>query len=120
MTDHSAPEVGARPARDEEIPRGARSIITLAEKHGWAVGVSYARGTDSVGRRPPFKVVDSIVVRGNLFTRAGEYWLHSKLSAHWIDGKFAAGLVIGGPESYWSTVTSRQLRAFIIENGEKS
>lgn len=39
-----APEVPARPARPEEIPGGARTVLKRLEKHGWTTEALYARG----------------------------------------------------------------------------
>lgn len=38
------PEVPARPARPEEIPSGAKTVINRLKKHGWFTEVFYARG----------------------------------------------------------------------------
>jgi hypothetical protein len=75
--EHPAPEVTNRPATAEEIPRGARTVQTVAERHGWMVAVTYARGTKP-GRSAT--VVDSIALR----FRRGEV----RAWAVWLDGKF--------------------------------
>src|SRR5690606_3657869 len=38
------PEVECRPATPEQIPQGAKRIMTLAVAHGWRVRVMYTRG----------------------------------------------------------------------------
>jgi hypothetical protein len=38
------PEVPARPAEPDEIPRGATTVTNTARKNGWDVQVTYARG----------------------------------------------------------------------------
>lgn len=38
------PTVRSRPATDAEIPRGARTIMKKAIKHGWTVSAKYSRG----------------------------------------------------------------------------
>jgi hypothetical protein len=78
-----APEVPARPARPEEIPGGARTVLKRLEKHGWTTEALYARGpwvdnamtpdmitmweVDSAGQAEPATIVAvtaSILVRG--------------------------------------------------------
>jgi len=73
------PEVWARPAEAGEIPRFARAVVKAAEAAGWAVTVTYARGT-YVFPKKPAAVVDSVLVRmafGGL-----------RAAAHWLDGGF--------------------------------
>lgn len=77
-----APEVPARPAVAEELPRNAASLIRDAEKKRWTVKATYARGSaittemiEDVGAPPTptgrparkastdWRVVESVVVR---------------------------------------------------------
>ncbi|MBB4689799.1 hypothetical protein [Amycolatopsis jiangsuensis] len=86
-TEHPEPEVLCRPAADDELPRGARTVARLAEGAGWAVAATYSRGTKP-GRGLP--VVDSIALR---VRRDGvRAW------AVWLNGKFdqAQMLPVGG------------------------
>lgn len=87
MSDHPAPEVPARPATDEEIARvgnrETRALIGAAEAGGWAVRVTYARGT-RLGR--PARVVESVALRMNHPDRG-------RAVAVWVDGKWSIGLV---------------------------
>jgi len=73
------PEVWARPAEAGEIPRFARAVVKAAETAGWAVTVTYARGT-YVFPKKPAAVVDSVLVRMSLGDR--------RAAAHWLDGGF--------------------------------
>lgn len=57
---HPAPEVVARRANVEEIPRGAQAVVNLAERNGWTVRALYARGT-APGRAA--KVVDLVALQ---------------------------------------------------------
>lgn len=88
------PEVRARPASDDEVPRGARTVINLARKAGWDCTATYARGPwlDADGVNVPY-VVDSIVVRfAKGEQRAAATWIRKPTgdpdayefsSAHW-------------------------------------
>lgn len=59
-----APEVGARPAVDGEVPRGALSVRRTAQGAGWVVVATYARGWLShVSTGAPLRVVDSLALR---------------------------------------------------------
>ena len=60
------PTVRSRPAEDAEIPRGARSIMKLAAKHGWTVSVKYSRGPllDSSCTEILSEDAEAIVVKG--------------------------------------------------------
>src|SRR5690606_12331540 len=72
------PEVECRPATPEQIPQGAKRIMTLATSHGWRVHVMYSRGTVGLHRR---RMADVVTVRA---ARDGVRWW-----AAWIEGKFA-------------------------------
>lgn len=84
VAPHPAPEVPARPATDDEIPRGARPVLELARGHGWHVVPTYARGT-RMGR--VLRVVDSLALRMHAANRYAV--------ATWVDGRFTAGVVWG-------------------------
>jgi hypothetical protein len=73
------PEVWARPATADEIPRGARAVVKAAEAAGWAVTVTYARGTYVFAKKPA-AVVDSVLLRMAHGDR--------RAAAHWLDGGF--------------------------------
>ena len=73
------PEVECRPATPEQIPQGAKRIMSLATAHGWRVHVMYSRG--AVGPRQRRRMVDVVTVRA---ARGGVRWW-----AAWIEGKFA-------------------------------
>jgi hypothetical protein len=82
---HVAPEVAARPATVDEIPRMARALAACAREHDWTVLVTYARGTTLPTRSQPCgMVVESIAVR---MARASE-----AAAAVWIDGRFCSAM----------------------------
>lgn len=58
--DHPAPEVMAREATPDEIPKTAATLARIATESGWEVSVTYARGT-TYSDHP--KLVHSIAVR---------------------------------------------------------
>jgi len=65
LAPHPAPEVTARLATVDEIPRSVALLKERAEKAGWRAWVTYARGTltkDTHGVRNR-RVVDSIAIR---------------------------------------------------------
>lgn len=72
------PEVECRPATPEQIPQGAKRIMTLATGHGWRVRVMYSRGAIGTGKR---RMADVVTVRAS---RDGVRWW-----AAWIDKRFA-------------------------------
>lgn len=81
------PEVYARPATDAETPTAARGFAKLARDNGWAVRVTYSRGTVPVARNRwiPGKVVDACVVRcqrGGMGVVAS--WEDGKTKTAWI------------------------------------
>lgn len=82
-TEHPAPEVPCRLATDDEVPRGARTVVRLAEGAGWTVAATYTRGTKPGRTR---KVVDSIALR----LRRGDV----RAWAVWLDGKFDQAQVL--------------------------
>lgn len=63
LAPHPAPEVPCRPATEDEIPRAAKLMRKRAETAGWAVAVTYARGTVMYLTGKPGAVVDSIALR---------------------------------------------------------
>lgn len=82
----TAPEVLARPATEDELPRGAKQFIKKAEAAGWFFRATYARGTDPSKKAPT--VVDSVMV---------------KIAKHpfravavWHDGSFEMGYAWAG------------------------
>lgn len=89
---HLAPEVTARLASRDEIPKVAQTLATLATSHGWEATVTYARGT--LPTTQP-RLVHSVAVR----MRRG----HQKAVAVWnapADGrkvtwKFELGARLG-------------------------
>lgn len=64
-TDWPRPEVYARPATPDETPAVAASLAKLARSNGWAVRLTYSRGTvpAAKNRWTPSHVVDCIVLR---------------------------------------------------------
>lgn len=62
--EYPAPEVGARLAGAQEVPRGALSVKLAAERAGWVVVCTYARGWLSHATSgAPLRVVDSLALR---------------------------------------------------------
>lgn len=105
---HPAPEVSARPASDSEVPRMALSLRVAAERVGWVVRVTYARGTlmDARGRAAE-RVVDSIALRMR----------HSdgrRAIVTWIDGKAGTALV-RKPPTFPVKVTVTDAKKWILE-----
>lgn len=61
---HPAPEVTARPARaDDPVPGAVADLAAAAERAGWDVLVTYARGTRMYADGSPGSVIDSVAVR---------------------------------------------------------
>lgn len=94
-----------------EVPRGARTIINLARKHGWEVlEPSYARGSimhatqDRVTR-----VSDLLLVRARLRALDGTTQV---AVASWRDGKFDYAF-IGRRPPHTDKVDSKTLKAFL-------
>lgn len=111
MTDlHPAPEVHARPPLDGETPRGASSIVKLADKLGWRSRVTYARGTSIDQHGRPTRVVESLLVRAVL-PGAG-----ANVSAVWTDGKFELAYK-WAPWLPATRIKSPELRAFLRGEG---
>lgn len=80
---HPAPEVAMRPAQENEIPRAAALMRKRAVAAGWAVAVTYSRGTVLHRDGKPGRVVDSIAVRMQAVNRAA--W------GVWLNGKYDSG-----------------------------
>lgn len=103
---HPAPEVAMRDATEAEIGRSARVMRKLAQAHGWAVRVTYARGTVLHLTGKPGKVVDSIAVRFHMVNRFA--W------GVWHDGGYDSGQVwdreTGGCAK---NVGAKELKAFL-------
>lgn len=57
------PEVRCRLARTEEIPRGALSVLRTAEKNGWRVQPTYARGYAMDARGRVGRLTHSLALR---------------------------------------------------------
>ena len=79
---YPAPEVPCRPAAEEEIPPPAKTMRRQAEKAGWQVEATYARGTWP-GAKP--RVVESLALR--MVHPDGR-----RAVAVWHDGKWRFGL----------------------------
>lgn len=94
-----------REAAESEIGRSPRALRKLAEGAGWAVRVTYARGTTMTAKGKPGKVVDSIAVRMHGVNRMA--W------GVWHDGGYDCGQVW---ERGWATprsVGAKELSAFV-------
>lgn len=79
------PEVGARDAEPDEIPKGAKTVINHAHKYGWDTVATYARGTWLEADGTPAYVVDSILVRFRHQTtgqRAAATWVRKPIGKH--------------------------------------
>lgn len=94
---HPRPEVVARTASAEEIPKTAKGLHDLAVANGFAAWITYARGT----RLGASKVTDSIAVR----MHRGD----TRLVGLWIDGSFSTGL----RSSPMAVLNSKQLTAVV-------
>lgn len=78
---YPAPEVGARLAVDGKVPRGALSVRRTAQRAGWVVVCTYARGWLPHGRSgAPLRVVDNLALRMTHpdGRRAVAVWLDSR------------------------------------------
>jgi hypothetical protein len=73
-----APEVPARPARPEEIPGGAKTVINRLKKYGWTNEALYARGPwlNPQSMEPDELQAESVLVRA----RRGA----QQLAAMWV------------------------------------
>lgn len=87
---HPPPNVACRLADPAEVPRGASALARAAERAGWSVRVTYARGTRlGASGKPLGGPVDSICVRGR---RDGEHF-----AATWValqPGKYTGESVL--------------------------
>jgi hypothetical protein len=113
---HPLPEVRARQAAPDEIPRGAGTIAKVAERCKWTVKVTYARGTSLTAGGKPGKVVDSVLVR--MVRTDGDGYAHAV--ATWVDGKFDLAYV-GRPHELARKVGAKELRVFLeatVDDGE--
>lgn len=82
---HPAPEVGARIATTEEIPRSARPWVVKAKAAGWNVQATYALGTSVDRKGEPGYLTHSLAVRmqhPDGLHRAVVCW-----NAHALDGE---------------------------------
>ena len=92
-----APEVLARRATNEEIPRGAWLVVRLAETCGWSVIATYARGT--APGRPP-RVVDSLALRMRRGPR--------RAVGVWEDRRFTMAILFG--DRHYQTCSATKLK----------
>jgi len=80
------PEVLARPAADDEVPKTARALYDLAIEHGWYGSITYSRGPIAHARTGKFlRMVDAICVR---LARQLDPRTMQRVAAGWLDGKF--------------------------------
>lgn len=81
-----APEVACRLAEPGEVPTGARRVAAVAQRGGWRVVATYARGTWPAYRVP--RVVDNLALR---------MWFPdgARAVAVWLDGKYEQGWAWG-------------------------
>lgn len=98
---HPPPEVPARDATETEISRvgnrNTRTVVRIAEAHGWLVRATYSKG-HLLARGKPGELVESIMLR----MRRGQTWI----AATWVDGKFYTGLMIGQGTSNVHSMTA--------------
>ncbi len=103
-----APEVSCRPATEDEIPKGARSIIKLAEANDWFISrKTYAKGTSPTGGLQWLlgEPVGSFVLgvsKGDL-----------KVAACWVGGSFSFAFVRSSERKAATSVNSLELRAVL-------
>ncbi len=100
LPEYPEPEVRARTAVSEEIPRGALTFTKKLDEAGIPYDVRYARGWWPNNAGEPEKIVDSIVVR------MGTAW------ASWVDGRFKVGMV-NLPDLGARTANLDQIKAFM-------
>lgn len=101
-----APECPARPARPDEIPKGAATVINRARRCGWDVSVSYARGP-WLQADGTWHVLSSILVRAR---RGAQRWAAIWVDKHWLKQagyKYEFGRAPGGV-----TLNADELKAF--------
>ena len=71
---------------DERVPRAARQFAVAAQRAGWSVEITYARGPQRGAREGTFKISDSILVacsRHPPWTGGGR----EHVRAQWLGGK---------------------------------
>lgn len=100
------PEVPCRAAVDTEVPRTAFAIASSAQRAGWVVDVTYARGTAPTRYWEPGPVVDSIAVR----LRRGS----SRGVGTWVNGRWRAGFTWSSTEPL-HPVGARGLAAYVMD-----
>jgi hypothetical protein len=92
MTEIPAPEVPARPIALADCPGGAQQVWRKAEKEGWTVVGTYAKGPWLYADGTGFKIVESVMLR--LFHYPNRVWM----TAIWLtDSKGVYGF-----ESAWA------------------
>jgi hypothetical protein len=101
--EHPVPEVPCRLAEAHEIPRAAILMRAKAERAGWQVVATYARGTRS-GLRP--KVCDSLALR---MSRNG-----LRVIACWLDSKFDFALRWGAG-IFLERMSSPELSRWLVQ-----
>lgn len=70
------PDVRARPADKGEIPQGAKNIAKHAERNGWDVAITYAKGPYLSASAEILRTAESILVRMRRGTeRAAAAWV---------------------------------------------
>lgn len=106
-----APEVVARLATVSEVPRGALVVQRAAQRAGWLVVPTYARGTALAARGKPGKVVDSLALR---MRRPSD---GLRAVAVWIDGGFCIGYAWRPGVEWPGKVNVTDLRIIFSEDG---
>lgn len=98
-SDAEPPQVPARDAAPDEVPRGAAGIAKHARAHGWTVREVYSRSSDGV---------EAISVRARQGSR--------RAVGYYRAGKFAWALCVE-PSDGVRKVGARELKAFLSEVG---
>lgn len=105
MSDHGSVDVAARPATPEEIPASAASMAKLAQKAGFEISVTYAKGLDPDVRHPI--VTESVAVRmRHPDTRITATW-------HCKDGKEKYGFDVALRAAPLRKISSPVLRRYL-------
>lgn len=102
---HPAPEVALRDATEAEIGRSPRAMRKLAQGAGWAVRVTYSRGTTMTAKGKPGKVVDAVAVRMHAVNRLA--W------GVWHNGSYDSGQIWERGFTVPRNVGATELSAFV-------
>lgn len=103
-----APEVPCRPATEDEIPKGAKSILKLAEANEWVIGRStYAKGylPIAINNWTPGNLVESYVF--------GAEREDLRVCASWVNSSFSFSYVRSVSRREFRKLNSTDLRSVL-------